>query len=440
MTNRQKYIKERNDAIESLWLLNWVEEVDMDIHPTIFFPYSSGEDISLAKAVYDVNKKEKGYFAVIIEHNGTFFLLDWQWLNHVRVKGNPVFCFRDDNEILGTNIARFWKYTDNKLLASMILNSAWIMIPRQIAIKQSRFYPVFFDLEVADKDSEELRLLCQLIHEQTFARVMTFLDSHDIEKFVTKPHDWAQGDWVTIHHTENFQEQWAHEDMFGDSDMSQIMLVQEKIEPYTLVNRELHQQLRIDQWLTAWWEFSDWNMRVLVTYDATDLTSGRYIPVGIVCRIDEVDKPVNISISASYDTFDTVMERCWLNGEKEILRKKIEDAAVQATVAIVNYCDKKSKRPKDIPEYQVLAWVDIILDRYKNPIVIEVNAMNSGCNYELMKLEWIESLYPIGRAIIWKARLNVLINTIQRQVVETHGIEWLTQLIDGSAKLQLEEI
>jgi hypothetical protein len=55
--------------------------------------------------------------------------------------------------------------------------------------------------------------------------------------------------------------------------------------------------------------------------------------------------------------------------------------------AVIDYCNKKFRKPQDLPDFQVLVGVDVILDADKNPKIIEINDMHSGCNYELMKLE-----------------------------------------------------
>ena len=78
--------------------------------------------------------------------------------------------------------------------------------------------------------------------------------------------------------------------MFGGAE-GHIILVQDKIESYPL---------SIDG------NKKDWNMRVLVTYDIATKT---YISAGIICRVDALDKPVNISISASFHSFDYIMDQ-----------------------------------------------------------------------------------------------------------------------------------
>lgn len=435
----EKFNTERNDAIASLWLIGNTE-IDMDATPTIFFPIFSSEDVTLAKAVYNIIQESNSSLLVIMEHFWTFLLLNAEWFNYVRVRGEPIFAFKGGTEVLWTNIKGFAKYTDNKLFTGIILRASWLPVPQELAIRQSRL----FDASVTFAGlahSPEAKATFQAIHDRTFARVMQFLDAHKIEKFVTKPHDWRQGDGVLIRDREDFSNKWAHDTMFGVSDVSEVLLVQEKIEPYRLVYKMAHgvSNGNVQEWLEQSWQFSDWNMRVLVTYDASDMTSWKYITAGIVCRIDQADKPVNISLGASYDSFESVMEQCWLGDEKEELRKRVEDMAILATESIVAYCDKKSNRPANTPDHQVLVWVDIILDRNKNPIIIEVNDMNSGCNYELMKLEWIQSLYPIARAILGKAHLNMFIRSIKAQVLKTHGPEWLKKIIDGTLKLEMIE-
>jgi hypothetical protein len=437
MQNNNRYLQERNDALDTLKLMDGVMEIDMNSTPTIHFPHFSSENLSLAKATFDILEEMEEEVLIIVEQFWTFLLLTSGWLRLVKVKGEPIFSFEDWEDILGANIRWFEKYTDNKFLAGMILRGSGIQVPREMTIRQSRFYPVRNALMLGGKTSE-VQALSQRIHERVFKQVLTFLDKHQLTKFVAKPHDGKQGNWVVIHHTETFKQKWPGRDMFEPSDSSDILLIQEMIEPYPLMNANSHAEIekRIDEWLPIPPLFSDWNMRVLVTYD---VSSWKYITAGIVCRVDEADKPVNISISASYDSFDSIMGKCWLNREKEELRKRIEDIAIKSTNAIVQYCDNKSKHPAGVPDYQVLVGVDIILDKNKNPVVIEINDMNSGCNYELMRLEWVKALYPIARAIIGKARLNQFVQMIQSKVLQAHWAQWLEDILSGKAILQIEE-
>jgi glutathione synthase/RimK-type ligase-like ATP-grasp enzyme len=76
-----------------------------------------------------------------------------------------------------------------------------------------------------------------------------------------------------------------------------------------------------------------------------------------------------------------------LQAEQTQIRKSIENVALSGVNAIIEYCNKKFRKPKDLPDFQVLVGVDIILDLEKKPKIIEINDMHSGCNYELMKLE-----------------------------------------------------
>ncbi len=87
-----------------------------------------------------------------------------------------------------------------------------------------------------------------------------------------------------------FEQVVPSRDLFGEAE-GRVVLIQDKIESYPL---------SIDG------DKKDWNMRVLVTYD---LETKRYISAGIVCRVDILDKPVNISISASFHSFDYIMDQ-----------------------------------------------------------------------------------------------------------------------------------
>lgn len=119
----------------------------------------------------------------------------------------------------------------------------------------------------------------------------------------------------------------------------------------------------------------DWNVRVLVTYD-TEKNS--YVSSGIVARVADADTPVNISINASYHTFEEVISMTdidpWLHPEIEWILKNIAESSVKA---ISDYAVRKSKNPMGNRDFQVLAGVDIIFDEDMRPVVVEVNDARS---------------------------------------------------------------
>ena len=88
MATESQYLFERNDALKSLWLVSQMPEFDMDTTPTIHFPTLSGEDLSIAKAGYDVVKAENSDFQVVLEQLWLFYLLTPSGLTLIRLEEN----------------------------------------------------------------------------------------------------------------------------------------------------------------------------------------------------------------------------------------------------------------------------------------------------------------------------------------------------------------
>jgi hypothetical protein len=57
MNTQNYYDLELADSLMTLGLRTPVPDFDMDTHPTIFFPYLSGEEVSLATAVLHIMQR-----------------------------------------------------------------------------------------------------------------------------------------------------------------------------------------------------------------------------------------------------------------------------------------------------------------------------------------------------------------------------------------------
>lgn len=416
-TNTEKTYSEADclkDAMNALGIQKSMPTIDMDRTSTILFPHVSSESISLARALYDIQKIHWGkwVFTILVRYGNIAYRLDDTWLHPVDFTWTPAFNFLDESQISSSNAKGFDKYSDNKLFWSMILMKNNIPTPRQTYIKQSRFSHI--QKLILSQDIKTIKQEVQKVHNKTHAKIVDFLSKSSAPKFVIKPYNWKQWDGVQISDKKSFEQVVPSNEMFGGAE-GHIILVQDKIESYPL---------SIDG------DKKDWNMRVLVTYDIATKT---YISAGIVCRVDALDKPVNISISASFHSFDYIMDQLWIK-DRQSIEESIKNTATSAVSAIVEYAHKKLKKPDGAPDFQVLAWVDIILDPDGLPIVLEVNDMHSGCNYELMKLHGVEALYPIAHAILAKATLNELIQGISKSVLGQVAFEpWDKFTIDANS-------
>lgn len=164
------------------------------------------------------------------------------------------------------------------------------------------------------------------------------------------------------------------------------ILLQEKIDSYPIVIDGIRK---------------DWNLRVLVTFD---FETKKYIVVWMIWRIGDDWKPINISKSAEYISFEEISKLAgWTEKQCKQIEQDIIDITIKSVTVIVDRVSDNETNFDLLANHQTLAWVDIIVNKSLEPIVIEVNSANSGWLYKLMKYKWIEAITPIAHSIILKS-------------------------------------
>lgn len=139
------------------------------------------------------------------------------------------------------------------------------------------------------------------------------------------------------------------------------MLVQEKIESFPIVIDEARK---------------DWNLRVLVTFNPETET---HAPVGMIGRIDDDGRAVNISKSAEYIAFGEIARLAqWSEEQTEQVKRDVFDIAVRSVNAIMQRVSGNKNDLNRLANHQTIAGVDIIVTPNLEPVVIEVNSANSG--------------------------------------------------------------
>ena len=331
----------------------------------IFLWAKHQESLTLAAALYNrINEFKKKVNIILADlDNRGMFIFNWKWFELCAYP--DIFDFAIYHWQMPANINwdadGFKKYTNNKMLASVILKMNWIDVPDEIVFRERH--------NKSWKSSELMRYFQNLKNSD--------------KRYVLKPVDENCWKWVKI-----LTQTELEASSFYDENIAwkKTMLVQEKVDSFPIY---------ID------WVRKDWNLRTLVTYD---LESEKYKTVWVIGRIDNDGWPVNVSITADYISFEEISKLAWWSEEKsnEILKVVFEIASKSVDV-IKNRITKDKNIFTMQVDQQVLSWVDVIISRECRPFVIEVNNANSCGVYQLMKFKW---LYPIADSILTKAIIS----------------------------------
>lgn len=416
MDTATKYSVQRDDAAKKIW----IDIQEPRIEVCAFIDSFSWEWLTLWKAIKDL-APQITVIGDMIWEDVTFILWSDNSLRQWWSAAMPFYCMNQNNRFrtpLHGNYGIFKWVSWNKRLTSTILGNAWINVPREISLNWQDYY------WLTESDFEES---CGGSFEQAWEELWRRRTKHIKEfvkslwkwkKAVFKPIDGQCGrDIHMLSYGEITNERLNDDVLFIDWNM----LVQEKIDSYPIIDEQ--------------WNRKDWNVRVLTTTDK----KWNIVIAGITWRIDEDWWPVNRSITADNISLIEISKLAWWSESTYIdIKKKIEDIAIKS----INIILSKIK-PWMFLESQDLAGVDIIIWEDLEPFVIEVNDSDSGCIYELMCLEGIESIYPIAESAIRKIKLaywikelremfqnefwkhtEILIELIMHKDIKMEDIEW----------------
>lgn len=406
--NKETRLEEQlSDALYTLGIEDDYKVIDAEKTLVAHLWYFSGENVCVAKALLDVSDKihvilTRFYGSSLVElREGKVIPVKVEWIPCFIFSENWVPVWSSKDHFWCGNAVGFKKYSENKRLAWMILRQSGIAVPKEIEFRGIRLKK---ELEAIDNEGTEgsdyelYRDFYIKWAKQDNATIQEFWNElwHD-KRIVIKPLDWKCWGGIEMYSYKEFTATYGDSDIPHDfSEHTKTLLVQEKIESYPI-----HIDCRR----------KDWNVRVLVTYD---YERQQYITAGIVWRIDDDGGPVNRSISADYISLEEIGKLAnWSKEEYIQVKKDIEQTAEKSVHAIVGRGRKNNtfKKVHEGLDFQTISGVDIIVDAHKKPYVIEVNDSNSGCLYELTKLQGVSSLHPVAQSIKEKTEQNFALKT-----------------------------
>lgn len=359
------------DSYQSLWInpiknlqLNWSKTINIIIWGIHQETNTIAKAISLCKS--EVEKETDTIINIVIIDMEWDWKHVFDWKDFITCKTPQTYDFSlynsKDNTLKKGNAIWFERYTDNKFLTSIILKINNIKVPSEIIFHK--------------------KWNKSWTNKQKVLEIEALL--WDNNSFVLKPFNLESWKWVHMLKKEDLNEEF-YDKYLKNHD---TILIQEKIESYPIVIDSIKK---------------DWNLRVLVTYD---YDSRKYISTWIIWRIDNDWVPVSISLTAEYISFEQISELIWLS-ETDYLKLKndIEQTAIKSVTTIWERIWKNKEMPNILINSQSISGIDIIINKNLEPVVIEVNSANSGWIYQLMKFDWIESIFPIAQSILFKTIL-----------------------------------
>ncbi len=370
LSKKERFNKELKDTYKRLSInpvLN--QKIEFKDHINILMWTIDPESLTLAKWISLIMKEFQEEYESIINlifidwESEWSYLFDWEWFNLCESIDIYTFCIHEDylfSSYITGNTYWFKRYTENKVFTDIILRMNNIDIPKELI-----FYKKWNILWNNESKIDKIKDIIW-----------------DNGSFVLKPHDGKCWNWVYIL-TESELDNDFYKKYISGSD---TLIVQEKIDSYPIEIDSIQKEF---------------NLRVLISFD---YIREEYISLWIVWRIGNKWGVINISSWAEYITFEKILLLIWLsNLESEKLRNQVEYISSQSVEVIANKWLKYS-RIKDckILNRQILSWVDIIIDKELNPIIIEVNASSSGGVYELVRKEGIDSISSLVDSILFK--------------------------------------
>jgi len=415
-----KYYHQFEDAIEKLGIENLQMNQIAD-KPCVFLGLATGESITLWRALQlvmsDIN--------ICYQHILTHGLCELKWnqlVNIIHPKKPPVFSMSErEKGIIHGNSEWFKKYSENKYLSHFILDKNNISQPKQIMFRETKKMKY-----------------CEERTKRRFKELKSFLHSLPTDtEIVIKPVDgmwWNEVFFCTIEEIlklENFIYKDPECEVTEDLNPEDDNIKNEFIRCGVIFGNTLFEERIKSYPIEIDWVKKDWNLRVLTTYN-TDTNS--YMVSWMPWRIDNDWWAINRSISADNISLEEIWRLAWWNTTTlQKARKKVEALAIETTTVMANIWKRKNENPQisSTKDFQNLAWVDIIIDEQLEPYVIEVNDSNSGCIYESMLLDGIESIIPIAKSI--KAKVN---NYLDKNAAFEEILSELSKLEDKEAALR----
>lgn len=350
-------------------------------------------------------------------------LNDW-WYKFKKNEFTPIekpypvatFAMREDfAAIIHGNSEGFKKYSESKYFSHFILWKNGVPQPKQI---------MFREITKAS--------YCQRSVDARYERLLRFLDNlwPDTE-VVLKPISGSWGKDVFFYTTEEirklreyicFDPEYVFEwDIPVDKPWNEFLR-------FAIVFWDYVIQERIPSYpIEVWWEKKDWNLRVLTTYCPD---KKEYIVAGIAGRIDQDGWPVNRSITADNISLDEIAKLAgWDEDQFRTIVTRTKELAVKVTSIFSSIWNRKDEQGVT-PDFQCLAGIDIIIWKDWKPSVIEVNDSNSGCVYELLLLEGIESILPIAISVDYKISYSMALLELMNSMKDELSVEEFDTLFD----------